>query len=92
MLAEQPLNARMVVEEIKVGLRVDSGCNGMKPGFVKWEGLVKMVKELMEGEMGKQVRKRVREVAEMDKMAVAEDSGSSWKTLNLLIHELCNNI
>ncbi|KAK8717050.1 hypothetical protein V6N13_044331 [Hibiscus sabdariffa] len=90
MLAEQPLNARMVVEEIKVGLRVDSTRNGMKPGFVKWEGLMKMVKELMEGEMGKQVRKRVKEVAEMAKMAVAEESGSSWKTLNLLIDEVCN--
>ncbi|GMI68410.1 hypothetical protein like AT2G16890 [Hibiscus trionum] len=91
MLAEQPLNARMVVEEIKVGLRVDSTRNGMKPGLVKWEGLMEMVKELMEGEMGKQVRERVKEVAEMAKMAMAEHSGSSWKTLNSLIDELCKN-
>ncbi|KAE8689323.1 UDP-glycosyltransferase 90A2 [Hibiscus syriacus] len=90
MLAEQPLNARMVVEEIKVGLRVESGRNGMKPGFVKWQVLMKMVMELMEGERGKQVRKRVKEVAEMAKMAMEENSGSSWKTLNLLIDEICN--
>ncbi|MBA0758643.1 hypothetical protein Gotri_021622 [Gossypium trilobum] len=90
MIAEQALNARMVVEEIKVGLRVESTCNGMKPLFVKWEGLMKMVKELMEGEMGKQARKRVKEVAELGKMAMADADGSSWQTLDLLINELCN--
>ncbi|MBA0640848.1 hypothetical protein Goklo_023750 [Gossypium klotzschianum] len=36
MIAEQALNARMVVEEFKVGRRVESTCNGMKPGFLKW--------------------------------------------------------
>lgn len=90
MIAEQALNARMVVEEIKVGLRVESTCNGMKPGFVKWDGLMKVVKELMEGEMGKQVRKRVKQVAELAKMAMADSDGSSWQTLDLLINELCN--
>lgn len=89
MLAEQPLNARMVVEEIKAGLRVET-FDGTLNGFVKWEGLVKMVKELMEGEMGKEVRKKVKEVAEMAKMAMEENKGSSWKTLDLLIYEICN--
>ncbi|MBA0549474.1 hypothetical protein Golob_020503 [Gossypium lobatum] len=90
MIAEQALNVRIVVEEIKVGLRVESTCNGMKPLFVKWEGLMKMVKELMEGEMGKQARKRVKQVAELGKMAMADADGSSWQTLDLLINELCN--
>ncbi|PPS20104.1 hypothetical protein GOBAR_AA00484 [Gossypium barbadense] len=90
MIAEQALNARMVVEEIKVGLRVESTCNGMKPLFVKWEGLMKMVKELMEGEMGKQARKRVKQVAELGKMAMADADGPYWQTLDLLINELCN--
>ncbi|XVF16448.1 hypothetical protein REPUB_Repub10bG0031600 [Reevesia pubescens] len=90
MLAEQPLNARMVVEEIKAGLRVET-CDGtLSGGFVKWEGLMKMVKELMEGEKGKEVRKNVKELAELAKMAMEENSGSSWKTLDLLINELCN--
>ncbi|XWS32783.1 hypothetical protein CRYUN_Cryun22dG0019200 [Craigia yunnanensis] len=72
MLAEQPLNARMVVEEIKAGLRVKT-CDGtVRSGFVKWEGLMKMVRELMEGEMGKEVRKKVKELAELDKMATEE--------------------
>ncbi|KAB5521092.1 hypothetical protein DKX38_025411 [Salix brachista] len=63
MMAEQPLNARMVAEEIRVGLRVET-CNGSVRGFVKWEGLKKMVHELMEGEMGKEVRKNVKEHGE----------------------------
>nr|GFA85829.1 UDP-glycosyltransferase 90A1-like [Tanacetum cinerariifolium] len=49
MMVEQPLNARMVVEEIKIGLRVER-CDGSVNGFVKSEGLKKMIKELMEGE------------------------------------------
>ncbi|KAJ7974552.1 Glycosyltransferase [Quillaja saponaria] len=87
MTAEQPLNARMVNEEIKVGLRVET-CDGTVKGFVKWEGLGKMVRELMEGEKGEEVRKKVKEFAVMAKKAV-EEGGSSWRTLDLLIDETC---
>uniref|UniRef100_A0A2N9I7M5 Glycosyltransferase n=1 Tax=Fagus sylvatica TaxID=28930 RepID=A0A2N9I7M5_FAGSY len=87
MMAEQPLNARMVVEEIKVGLRVET-CDGSVRGFVKWEGLEKMVRELMEGEKGKEVRKKIMELAVMAKKAV-EEGGSSKCTLDLLIDETC---
>ncbi|XP_024928581.3 UDP-glycosyltransferase 90A1-like [Ziziphus jujuba] len=88
MMAEQPLNARMVVEEIKVGLRVET-CDGSVRGFVKWEGLKKMVRELMEGEKGKEVRKKVEEVAEMARKAM-EDEGSSCRALDTLIDKICN--
>nr|POF03652.1 udp-glycosyltransferase 90a1 [Quercus suber] len=87
MMADQPLNARMVVKEIKVGLRVET-CDGSVRGFVKWEGLEKMVKELMEGEKGKEVRKKSKELAEMAKKAMAE-GGSSKCTLDLLINKTC---
>ena len=87
MMAEQPLNARMVVEEIKVGLRVET-CNGSVRGFVKWEGLEKMVKELMEKEKGKEVRKKSKEVAQMAKKTM-EEAGSSKCTLDLLVDEIC---
>lgn len=79
MMAEQPLNARMVVEEIKVGLRVE--------GSVK--GIEKTVKELMEGEKGEEVRKKVKEFADVARKAV-EDGGSSWQTLQSLIDEACS--
>ncbi|KAJ9683455.1 hypothetical protein PVL29_019157 [Vitis rotundifolia] len=85
MMAEQHLNARNVVEEMKVGLRVET-TDGSVRGFVKKEGLEKMVKELMEGDMGKQVRKKVKEVAEAAKTAM-EEGGSSWQTLNLIVGE-----
>ncbi|KAD5961113.1 hypothetical protein E3N88_12586 [Mikania micrantha] len=86
MMAEQHLNARMVVEEIKIGLRVET-CDGSVKGFVKPDGLKKMVKELMEGEKGKEIRKKVKEVGAAAKRAMADD-GSSWRTLNQLINEL----
>ncbi|KAF7112487.1 hypothetical protein RHSIM_RhsimUnG0224100 [Rhododendron simsii] len=86
MMAEQHLNARMVVEELKVGLRVQTS-NGSVRGFVKSEGLEKMAKELMEGEMGKEARKKVKEFGEAAKKA-KEEGGSSWHTLNQLIDEL----
>nr|AYW01716.1 glycosyltransferase UGT90A14 [Carthamus tinctorius] len=86
MMAEQHLNARMVVEEIKIGLRVET-CDGSVRGFVKADGLKKMVKELMEGEKGKEVRKKVEDIGEGAKKAMAE-GGSSWRTLNELIDEL----
>ncbi|KAF3444677.1 hypothetical protein FNV43_RR14370 [Rhamnella rubrinervis] len=87
MMAEQPLNAKMVVEEIKVGLRVET-CDGSVKGFVRSEGLKKMVKALMEGDKGKDVRKKTKEVAAMANKAV-EEGGSSWSSLESLINEIC---
>ncbi|KAJ9540976.1 hypothetical protein OSB04_027482 [Centaurea solstitialis] len=53
----------------------------------KFVGTSKLWKELMEGENGKEVRKKVEEIGEGAKKAMAE-GGSSWRTLNELIHEL----
>ncbi|GMG99339.1 hypothetical protein Nepgr_001179 [Nepenthes gracilis] len=92
MMAEQHLNARIVVEEIKVGVRVETW-NGSVRGFVRWEGLEKTVRELMEGETGKAVRKKVAEVGQMASNAM-EEGGSSRHALDLLLHELqaqCTN-
>ncbi|KAH0731260.1 hypothetical protein KY289_002448 [Solanum tuberosum] len=55
-MAEQHLNARMVTEEIGVGLRIILR-NGSVRGFVEAEEVEKMVRELMEGENGEMVRK-----------------------------------
>ncbi|KAI9121287.1 hypothetical protein K1719_008320 [Acacia pycnantha] len=87
MMAEQHLNAKMVEEEIKVGLRVDT-CHGSMRGLVKGEGVSRMVRELMEGEKGREARKEVAELAEMAKKAVAE-GGSSWRALDSLLVEVC---
>lgn len=86
MMADQHLNARMVVEEIKIGVRVET-CDGSVRGFVKWEGLKNPAKELMEGEKGKEARKKVKGIGEAAINAVKE-GGSSWQTLNDLILQL----
>ncbi|KAJ0551127.1 putative flavonol 3-O-glucosyltransferase [Helianthus annuus] len=86
LAAEQPLNAKFVVEEMKIGMRVET-CDGSVKGFVKWEGLKKNVKELMEGVKGKEVRKKVKEISDAAVEAVKE-GGSSWRTLNELIVEI----
>ena len=87
MMAEQHLNARMVEEEIKVGLRVET-CDGRVRGFVRREGVRKTVRELMEGERGKEARKKVKELAQLARKAVQE-GGSSWSTLESLLRETC---
>ncbi|KAL3526036.1 hypothetical protein ACH5RR_014408 [Cinchona calisaya] len=86
MMADQPLNARLVVDEIKVGIRVETSDGSVK-GFVKSEGLEKSVRELMEGTKGKEVRKNVKEVGEAA-MGAVKEGGSSWHSLNLLLDEL----
>ncbi|KAK2971101.1 hypothetical protein RJ640_005248 [Escallonia rubra] len=87
LIAEQHLNARLVVEVIGVGLRI-SPSNGSVRGFVKSEEVEKMVKELMHGEKGAEARKKVEEVGVAASRAT-EEGGSSWCTLNQLIEEVC---
>ncbi|KAJ8544962.1 hypothetical protein K7X08_017545 [Anisodus acutangulus] len=67
MMAEQHLNARMVVEEIKIWLRVET-CDGSVRGFVKCEGLEEPIRKLMEGEHGKEARKKVKQLVIQSKV------------------------
>ncbi|CAL1391885.1 unnamed protein product [Linum trigynum] len=87
MMAEQPLNARMVAEEVNVGIRVEGSG---RTGFVRRGALENAVRELMAGEKGKEVRRNAKEYAKKARKAMEEGNGSSWKTLNLLIDELSN--
>nr|WIW42801.1 UDP-glycosyltransferase [Nicotiana tabacum] len=87
LMAEQHLNAQFVVEESGVGLRIMPR-NGSTRGFVEAEEVEKMVRELMEGEKGKRVRKKVKEMGENAWEAMKE-GGSSWSTLCLLIDDAC---
>ncbi|KAK4393013.1 UDP-glycosyltransferase 90A1 [Sesamum angolense] len=85
MMAEQHLNARMVEEEMKVGLRVNR-VDGSAKGFVTSKSLMHAVLELMEGEKGKAFREKVKEVAMAARKAMAE-GGSSWHALNNLLSQ-----
>nr|UBR90288.1 UDP-glucosyl transferase [Osmanthus fragrans] len=87
MMAEQHLNARLLVEETGVGLRILPS-NGSVRGFVEAKEVEKMVKELMEGEMGKELRQKVEDIREAA-CAATVDGGSSWHSLNSLIDDVC---
>lgn len=87
-MAEQHLNARLVSEEVGVGLRI-MPCNGSVRGFVKSSEVEKRVKELMQGTKGEAVRKKMEEVGEAACDAMRE-GGSSWETLDQLIHDISN--
>lgn len=90
LMADQSLNARMVVEELRAGMKAVEGTSpAMMKGFVKGKDLKRRVKELMEGEKGREVRKKAMEISEMAKKSMAEN-GSSWRDLELLIQEMCN--
>ncbi|CAI9089784.1 OLC1v1024419C1 [Oldenlandia corymbosa var. corymbosa] len=87
-LAEQHLNARFVVEEIGVGIRVWP-CNGSVRGFVKSDEVEKRVRELMEGAKGEEVRKKMEKFGEAACAAMRE-GGSSWSKLDQIIHDVSN--
>ncbi|EOA32878.1 hypothetical protein CARUB_v10016193mg [Capsella rubella] len=91
MMAEQPFNAKMVVEELKVGVRVETEDGRVRGGFVTREELSRKIKELMEGETGKLARKNVEEYSKLAKAALVEGTGSSWKNLDLILKELCKS-
>ncbi|XP_076900128.1 UDP-glycosyltransferase 90A1-like [Bidens hawaiensis] len=90
LMAEQHLNARMVVEEIGMGLRL--WAKGMVArGVVGANEVAKMVVELMDGEGGRRVRKRVKEVGKRACGAM-KDGGSSSVTLGSLIDHVCSSV
>ncbi|XP_042497409.1 UDP-glycosyltransferase 90A1-like [Macadamia integrifolia] len=61
MMGDQFLNAKMVVEELGIGLRIP-GAGAGDGGVVRAEVLQRMVKELMVEEKGKKVTEKVRMV------------------------------
>nr|XP_043636967.1 UDP-glycosyltransferase 90A1-like [Erigeron canadensis] len=90
LIAEQHLNARMVVEEIGMGLRLWPRDRKAR-GIVEAKEVAKMVVELMKGEGGTRVRKRVNEVKEAAYGAMKE-GGSSSKALDSLIKHVCEGV
>ncbi|XP_008458701.2 UDP-glycosyltransferase 90A1-like [Cucumis melo] len=90
LMAEQGLNARMVVDELRAGMSTVEETTSSMKGLVKGKDLKRCVRELMEGEKGKEVREKAMEISEMAKKAMTEN-GSSWRNLELLMQEMCNN-
>uniref|UniRef100_A0A1D1YEN6 Glycosyltransferase n=1 Tax=Anthurium amnicola TaxID=1678845 RepID=A0A1D1YEN6_9ARAE len=91
MMAEQPLNAKYVVEELGAGLRVRETAGDVEKegaALVGRREICEGVEELMGGgEKGTRTRKRAEQLGELARAAVA-DGGSSQQCLNKLVEEL----
>ncbi|CAH8362965.1 unnamed protein product [Eruca vesicaria subsp. sativa] len=79
LYAEQKMNAVLLAGDIHVALRARVGEDGM----VRREEVARVVKELMEGEEGKSVRNKMKEMKE-GASRVLSDDGSSTKALSLV--------
>ncbi|CAN6217499.1 unnamed protein product [Urochloa humidicola] len=84
---EQPMNAKYVVDELKVGVQVHTS-DGRFGSFVKSEEVTRVVRELMFDEVGVAVSTSVKAIAAQAQLAMSE-GGSSWKAVEEMIRELC---
>ncbi|XP_043694292.1 hydroquinone glucosyltransferase-like [Telopea speciosissima] len=82
LYAEQKMNAVMLVEDIKVALRPKVG----EDGVIRRQEIGTVVKSLMEGEEGKKVRYKIRELKDAAAKVLRED-GSSTKSLLEVTHK-----
>ncbi|CAL5080967.1 unnamed protein product [Urochloa decumbens] len=87
MHADQPFNARFLVDELKIAVRVQTSDRTIR-GLVTSEEVSKVVRMLMLGEEGVEVAKNVAELSASAKEAMAEGR-PSWKALKDMISELC---
>uniref|UniRef100_A0A803KZK2 Uncharacterized protein n=1 Tax=Chenopodium quinoa TaxID=63459 RepID=A0A803KZK2_CHEQI len=76
LYAEQKMNVVMLTEGLKVALRPNTN----KHGLVEAEEIVKVVKDLMEGEEGKIAYNRMKKISDLAKKATSEN-GDSMKLL-----------
>nr|XP_015887649.2 hydroquinone glucosyltransferase-like [Ziziphus jujuba var. spinosa] len=79
LFAEQPMNAIMLVEVLKVGLRPKANENGL----VEREEIAKVVRDLIEGEEGKRLGQRMNDLKDAANRALSKD-GSSTRALSEL--------
>ncbi|KAL6982003.1 hydroquinone glucosyltransferase [Sarracenia purpurea var. burkii] len=87
LYAEQKMNAVMLTEDIKVALRPKIG----EDGVIGRGEIAKVVKELLEGEEGKQIRSRMTNLKDAAAKVVSDD-GSSTKSLADLAQKWKNAI
>lgn len=80
LYAEQRMNAVLVADDLKIGIRV----KGNENGLVGREEIVEYAKRLIEGEEGKMIRERMRQVKEAASRALSKD-GSSANSLAKLV-------
>lgn len=84
---DQPLNARFLVDEMKIAVMVWTS-DRLRQGLVTHEEISRVVKELMLGEVGVEAAKNVVKLSTLAKKAV-DEGGSSWVAVREMINELC---
>ncbi|KAK3157503.1 hypothetical protein QOZ80_2AG0123420 [Eleusine coracana subsp. coracana] len=77
---EQPLNAKLAVHELRIGLRVSVGTTGV----VSSQEIATVVRELIGGEKGAEASTNAATLAAKGREAVAKGV-SSWRALHELI-------
>ncbi|KAL8254083.1 hypothetical protein R6Q59_032310 [Mikania micrantha] len=83
LYAEQRMNAVSLTEDIKVALRPKADENGL----VSRVEIARVVKGLLEGEEGKPIRSRIRDLKDAAANVLSKD-GCSTKTLDQLVSKL----
>ena len=87
MHADQPLNATFVVDELKIAVRVHTSDRTMR-GLATSEEISEVVRKLMLGQAGIEAAKNVAGLSALAMESVLE-GGSSWKSVEEMIGELC---
>ncbi|XP_027334238.1 hydroquinone glucosyltransferase-like [Abrus precatorius] len=82
LFAEQRMNAVVLSEGLKVGLRPRVSENGL----IEKVEIAKVIKGLMEGEEGKEMLKRMKKLKE-DAISALKEDGSSAKTISQLVQK-----
>ncbi|KAM0849103.1 hypothetical protein ACQ4PT_053944 [Festuca glaucescens] len=85
---DQPFNAKLVVDELRVGVSVKRSDETTIGGLVKSEEISRAVREIMLGEASAPAAKNVAVLAGQARRAVSA-GGSSWKMVEEMISELC---
>ncbi|KAJ4807502.1 Glycosyltransferase [Rhynchospora pubera] len=87
LMADQHINSKYVVDELKIGIRIRAR-DGTRDGLVEREDLEVAIEELMSSNgKGQELRQNVENLATQARHAMLEEGGSSWKTLKQMIHE-----
>jgi len=80
LMADQPTNCRYTCKEWGIGMEIDKE--------VKREQVEELVRELMEGDKGKRMKKNVMEWKRLAEEATSAPNGSSTKDLDALVKHL----
>ncbi|KAJ0717214.1 putative hydroquinone glucosyltransferase [Helianthus annuus] len=83
LYAEQHMNAKVMTEALDLALRLETDENGL----YQREEIKKVVKELMEGDEGKKISKRLKELKSAAMKALS-DGGSSMESLSKIALQL----